>query len=130
MAGSPIVKTEETAQGRKSLKVQQTKKALIEAMQKNLGVVSAACQAVGVDRSTFYLYSKTDPEFAQSVKDVEEYALDFVESQAYKQIKEGNTSMIIFYLKTKGKRRGYIERQEVEHSGGIAVEQITGMEVK
>ena len=114
----------------RSVKIQQTKKALIEAMQKNLGVVSAACQAVGVDRSTFYLYSKTDPEFAQAVKDVEEYALDFDESKAYQQIKEGNTSMIIFYLKTKGKRRGYIERQEVEHSGGVSVEQITGMEVK
>ena len=114
----------------RSVKIQQTKKALIEAMQKNLGVVSAACQAVGVDRSTFYLYSKTDTEFAQAVKDVEEYALDFVESKAYQQIKEGNTSMIIFYLKTKGKRRGYIERQEVEHSGGVSVEQITGMEVK
>lgn len=129
MAGSKE-ENQSPAQGIKSAKIQQTKKALIEAMQKNLGVVSAACRAVGIDRSTFYLYVKTDPVFAESVKDVEDIALDFVESKAYEQIKEGNTSMIIFYLKTKGRRRGYIERQEVEHSGGIAFEQITGMEVK
>ena len=99
-------------------------------MQKSLGIVSAACRAVGVDRSTFYHYVHNDPDFAAAVKDVDELALDFVEGKAYKQVEDGNTAMIIFMLKTKGKRRGYIEKQEVEHSGGINIEQITGMEIK
>jgi len=29
------------------------------------------------------------------------------------QIREGNTSATIFYLKTKGKNRGYVERTEL-----------------
>ena len=37
------------------------------------------------------------------------------ESQLHKQILKGNTSATIFYLKTKGKNRGYVERHE--HTG-------------
>ena len=33
-------------------------------------------------------------------------------------MKDGNTSATIFYLKTKGKKRGYIERQELELNSG------------
>jgi hypothetical protein len=56
---------------------------------------------------------KQDDVYKESVEDIENIALDFAESQLHKQIKEGNTSGTIFYLKTKGKRRGYVERTEV-----------------
>ena len=39
--------------------------------------------------------------------------LDFAESQLHKQILDGSTTATIFLLKTKGKSRGYIERQEI-----------------
>ena len=58
-----------------------------------------------------------DPEYAQAVKDIENFALDFVESQLHKQIQKGEVSSTIFYLKTKGKSRGYIERQQTELTG-------------
>lgn len=43
-------------------------------------------------------------------------ALDFAESELFKQIKEGNITGVIFFLKTKGKKRGYIERSEFDHT--------------
>jgi hypothetical protein len=46
-------------------------------------------------------------------------ALDFAESQLHKQIQSGEVSSTIFYLKTKGKKRGYVERSEVDHSGSM-----------
>jgi AcrR family transcriptional regulator len=99
-----------------SNRVEHTKRTLIEAMEASLGVVTTACKKVGVSRTTFYEYYKTDEDFKNTVDELEAVALDFAESQLHKQIKDGNTAATIFYLKTKGKKRGYIERIENDHS--------------
>ncbi|NMC75894.1 MAG: hypothetical protein GYA60_01145 [Candidatus Methanofastidiosa archaeon] len=93
------------------------KKAMIEALNKNLGVITLACKEVGICRQTHYDWYKEDEKYRKAVDDVENIALDFAESMLHRRIKEGDTTAIIFYLKTKGKKRGYIERQELEHSG-------------
>lgn len=102
-----------------SNKKKHTKKALLEALEKSLGVVTTACKSVGISRKTYYQYLKEDADFANDVKEIENVSLDFAESQLHKQIQEGSTAATIFLLKTKGKKRGYVERQEVEHQGGI-----------
>lgn len=94
-------------------KTLHTKKRLLEALEKSLGVVTIACKEVDVTRTTFYNYLESDTEFAAAVEQIGDVALDFAESQLFKQIKEGNPASTIFYLKTKGKKRGYIERQEL-----------------
>jgi len=94
------------------------KEAVLQALEKTLGVVTTAVKSVGVARSTFYKWLNEDEDFRKSVQEIENIALDFAESQLHKQIGDGNTSATIFYLKTKGKKRGYVERQELEHSGG------------
>ena len=102
----------------KALLTDNNKKALIEAMQKSMGVITDACKVANVSRSTFYLYYNNDPVFQKACDECEHIALDFAESQLYKQIKEGSTTATIFYLKTKGKHRGYIERQQIEINKG------------
>jgi len=99
-------------------KTEQHKKAIIEALEKSLGVVTTACKSVGVGRTQFYSWVKTDEDFKRTVDDIENIALDFAESQLHKQISEGSASATIFYLKTKGKKRGYIERSEVKIDNG------------
>lgn len=89
------------------------KKAMLEALEKSLGVVTTACKQVGIDRGTHYNWLKNDEEYKDQVKALENIVLDFAESQLHKQILDGNTTATIFLLKTKGKSRGYIERQEV-----------------
>tara|TARA_Y100001973_G_C5201508_1_gene338081 strand:+ start:522 stop:881 length:360 start_codon:yes stop_codon:yes gene_type:complete len=106
----------------KSNKIQHTKKALIEALEKSLGVVTTACKQVGIDRTTFYRYYKDDKEFKILVDDLSNVAKDFAESQLFKQIQDGNPTATIFYLKTKAKDRGYVERREIEHTGDVKSE--------
>lgn len=99
-----------------SNKTEQSKKRVIEALEKSLGVVTMACKVAKVGRTQFYEWLKDDEDFAKAVLSVEDIALDFAESQLHKQIREGIPTSTIFYLKTKGKKRGYIERQEFDHT--------------
>jgi hypothetical protein len=97
-----------------SEQTEHNKKAVLIALEKSLGVVTAACKQAGVGRTQFYEWLRTDEEFAKQVEDIRDVTLDFAESALYQQIKKGNTSATIFLLKTKGKGRGYIERQEYD----------------
>lgn len=108
-----------------------TKKAMVKALEKSLGIVSTACNTVGISRQTHYRWISEDDSYREQVENISESAIDFVESKLFQKI--GGVSMlnndgevyssppsdtaIIFYLKTKAKKRGYIERQETEHSG-------------
>jgi hypothetical protein len=95
------------------------KKLIIGALEQSLGVVTTACAKADIPRSTFYKWYNEDEQFKSDVDAIQEITLDFAESQLFKQIKENNTTATIFFLKTKGKNRGYIERQEIQHSGEI-----------
>ena len=88
------------------------KKAMIEALEKSLGVVTTACKNVGINRKTHYDWLLKDAEYKKQVESIEDIAIDFAESKLHKQIDKGDTTATIFYLKTKGKKRGYVERIE------------------
>ena len=88
------------------------KKAMIEALEKSLGIVTTAAKTVGIARSTHYDWIEKDEEYRKAVEDIAEMTIDFAESQLHKQIKDGVQASTIFYLKTKGKKRGYVEAQE------------------
>ena len=64
-------------------KTEQHKKAIIDALEKSLGVVTTACKKVGIGRTTFYGWLKEDLEFAKEVEDIQNIALDFVESKLF-----------------------------------------------
>lgn len=90
------------------------KKSFIEAMKSNLGNITKACEALGISRQTYYNWLE-DEEFKSEVANIDEYVIDFAEHSLFKQIQENNTTATIFYLKTKGKHRGYVEKQEHDH---------------
>ena len=88
------------------------KKAMIQALEKSLGIVTSACKVVGIARQTHYNWME-DEEYKATVEELGDVALDFAESKLHKLIDSGNPAATIFYLKTKGKERGYVERQEI-----------------
>jgi hypothetical protein len=98
----------------KSDKSDNQKKKMLHALEQTLGVVSSACQKARISRDTHYRWLKEDDHYREKAEELAEVAIDFVEGQLLKQIKEGSIAGIIFYLKTKGKRRGYSEKVDTK----------------
>lgn len=98
-----------------SNKAEIKKKAFLEAFEKTFGNVSMSCKAVGMSRTQFYRYMKNDAGFKEEIDSIEpnELLVDFAENALMKRISSGDTTAIIFTLKTKGKKRGYVEKQEI-----------------
>lgn len=100
------------------------KAAMLEALISTLGVVTPALGKAEIERPTFYKWLKEDEVFAAHVEEISEIALDFSESKLYKLISDEIPSAVYFHLKTKGKARGYIERQEIDQTNDVKIEYV------
>lgn len=101
--------------GARLTKTNSKKKKMLVALSKSCGVVTEACKVVGISRITHYEWLNTDPDYKAACESVNDEAIDFMESALFKRIQEGSDAAIIFGLKTRGKNRGYVERQEITH---------------
>lgn len=95
------------------------KQRLLSSLRQHKGIVSTACRAASVPRRTYYQWLRTDNGFRESVEDIGEEAIDFVESKLMEKIEAGAERSIIFFLKTRGKGRGYSEQTQVSVSDKI-----------
>lgn len=102
------------------------------------GILSDIAANFGVTRQTVYNWCEEDPEFKQTLEDSRERFVDLAESNLRKLvagvpaiekdengekrfagwIERPSETAIIFTLKTRGKKRGYVERQEVTGADG------------
>lgn len=95
------------------------KKALVLNVYEKKGAnVSVTCAAANIGRRTFYYWRENDTEFDERCKEIEEALVDFAESVLISKINDKDLTATIFYLKTKGKDRGYVERTENNVSMG------------
>jgi hypothetical protein len=102
------------------------KNAMLEALKKSLGIVTKAVEMVGIDRQTHYNWLKDDPEYKKSVEALDDVVLDFAESKLHQSINNGSDTATIFFLKTKGKKRGYIEKSEITQTNlNVEVQEVT-----
>ncbi len=88
-----------------------------QAIVKAFGNLSAASKSLGVDRVSLYKWIEQDG-LEQAVVEGRNSRLDFVEGKLDQKIDGGDTTAIIFFLKTQGKSRGYVERQEITGADG------------
>lgn len=94
---------------------------VIAAVHETKGMLTIAAKRLGCDPVTVYRYVREYPTVAAAVKEARESVTDMAELALYKAIQEGEGWAVCFYLKTQGKARGYVERQEIEHSGAIGI---------
>lgn len=90
-----------------------SKTALIEALKECDGNMAVVAKKFGCSRSLVWSYVDKDPELRDLTDELTEAFVDEAESQLFKAIREGNVVATIFFLKTKGRHRGYSERLEL-----------------
>ena len=95
-----------------------TEKQIAQALEKAGGFLSVASKSLGCTRRTIYNYLERYPNLKELCDDIREQYLDLGEAELLKKIKKGSTPELIFFLKTKGKSRGYVEKQELDISSG------------
>ncbi len=91
-------------------------------LEKDKGNIAATARKFGVMRSTVYARISDSPVLQKVLTDARESMLDNAESVLYKKVLEGSTPELIFFLKTQGRNRGYVERQELTGKDGGAIE--------
>lgn len=95
-------------------KTEDNKNKMLKALEEYYGIVTTSCQSVGISRITHYRWLEEDEDYKTKVQDIKNSAIDFVESKLFDCIKGEKETSIIFYLKTIGKSRGYVPRQEID----------------
>jgi hypothetical protein len=73
--------------------------------------ISESCRASGVARSNIDTWVDNDPAFAAKMRDAHESKLDAWEAALHTRAIADSDACLIFALKTKGKERGYVERE-------------------
>lgn len=96
----------------------RTKALYLEALVRSGGLKTQALKNAGsLTFDTVQQWKDRDPDFAAAEaiaieRGCEQFG-DFVEAKLMDRISQGDTTAIIFALKTKYKKRGYIEKTEV-----------------
>ena len=89
-----------------------------EALRATGGFISQAADKLGVTQSAISKRVKRSPELKETLDEIVETKLDFTESKLMGLIEESHPASIYFYLKCKGKHRGYVERNEYTGKDG------------
>ena len=130
-------------------KMDSQKEKMLKCLAEFLGNVTNACEKSNTARSTHYLWCSEDEAYKARVEEINEMCIDHVENKLHEKIngvtiskgedEEGrpriyevppSDTAIIFFLKTRAKKRGYVEKTQTEVSGELSIKEVTGMEVK
>ena len=94
--------------GKKRFTVEEIQKSLI----KNRGFTTYTANDLGCALSTLERYIKESPGLEETLREARESRIDFAEGKLLSNMKDGDTTALIFFLKTIGKKRGYNEKPD------------------
>ena len=90
---------------------------IVAVLEQTKGLPAVTAERLGCSVSTLYNYAGRYARVKEAMQHQKEKRLDIAEGQLWTLINAGNLTAIIFYLKTQGKARGYVENLRVEVGG-------------
>ena len=113
------------AQGVKST---VTEKQIIEAIHEHFGIVTSICESLGISTPTFY--SRLTPKAKIELDKARESTTDKVENAFIKNCLQGDRVCQIFYLKTRGRNRGYKEEDSKNEESNLDLKRLNNKQLK
>ena len=95
--------------------------ALEELIIKNKGNLSAVARQVPMSRSGVGKRVAESDRLKTACQAARDEVLDEIEDKLFERAKQGETTEMIFVMKTIGKERGYVERSEVKTDGNLTI---------
>lgn len=87
-------------------------------LQATGGFISLAAQRLGCSTRTIQRRLASSARLQEALREISDKKLDLAEASLIKAIDRGESWAVCFFLKCKGKERGYVERQEVTGANG------------
>jgi hypothetical protein len=84
------------------------------------GLIASMAHRLGCERQTVYNYAKRYKTVETAIQQARIGIVDIAEAALMTKLIAGDTGAITFTLKTLGKSRGYVERQEITGKDGEA----------
>jgi len=91
---------------------------MVAAAHDSYGLIAKMATALGCERQTVYNYAKKYKTVEAAIEQARHGIVDIAEVALLKKITSGDTASIVFVLKTLGKNRGYVERNEITGKDG------------
>ena len=99
-----------------------TEDQVLKAIENSGAIISTVANRLGCAWYTARKYCAQWDSTKRALQDEEEKIIDMAEGTLLKSIKDGDIQSSKWFLATKGKKRGYSEKHEIEHSGHIESE--------
>lgn len=93
-----------------------SEKQFLTAIKESKGFISTIADTMGCAFTTVYQWQKKSKAVKEAIEDERIRELDFAEGQLHLLMAEKNVAAVIFFLKTQGKSRGYVEKQEIDYT--------------
>lgn len=84
-----------------------------EALRQGGGIYTAAASILKCSPNTVKNYVERNANLQQVKAEVEDMTLDLAETKLIMAIRDGNMNAVTFYLRTKGRARGYGDKLEL-----------------
>lgn len=98
-----------------------TTEQMIEAAYKSMGMVPGIANQLRCSSQTVRNYARKYVTVQKAIQDARQDVVDLAEVEFIRKIKGGDTTCIIYALKTLGKDRGYVERNEITGKDGATI---------
>lgn len=86
------------------------------------GNTAAVGRSLRISRQAINQRIQKSPRLLKLIDELRETNLDEAENQLMNAIRRGEGWAVCFYLKTQGKKRGYVERSELTGADGGAIQ--------